>query len=51
MTYFYLPNFCDKIAPTPFIDQSTSKMNGLLKLGLTKTSASTSLLFNAKKII
>jgi len=48
----FLPSrFCDKIAPTPFIDQSTSKMNGLLHSGLTKISASTSLLFNAIKVV
>jgi hypothetical protein len=37
------------MAPTPLIDQSTSRMNDLLKSALTTTGASTSLLFKAIK--
>jgi hypothetical protein len=39
------------MVPTPLIDQSTSKINDLLKSGLTKIGASTSLLFNAMKVV
>jgi hypothetical protein len=45
MAYSCLVDLCDNMAPTPFIDQSTSKMKGLLKLGLTKIGASISLGF------
>ncbi len=50
MTYSCLLAFCDKMAPTPLIDQSISKMNDLLKSSLTKTGVSRTLLFNAIKV-
>ncbi len=51
MTCSCLPDFYDNIAPTPFIDQLTSKMKGLLKPSLTRIGAFISLFFNATKIV
>jgi hypothetical protein len=38
-TFSYdLPSLCDKIAPTPLVDQSTSNIKALVKFGLIKIS-------------
>jgi hypothetical protein len=38
---FLFSNFCDRMAPTPLMDQSTSKINGCAKFGLVKTRNAT----------
>lgn len=40
-----LPSFCDRTTPTPLVDQSTSKVKGLVKFGLTKIGVFTNASF------
>ncbi len=41
----FLPSFCDRTTPTPLVDQSTSKVKGLVKFGLTKIGVFTNASF------
>jgi hypothetical protein len=39
--FHFLPSHCEKMAPTPQVDQFTSKMKGLVKFSLIKMGALT----------
>ncbi len=42
----FLLVLCDRTSPTPLVDQSTSKIKGLVKYGTIKMGACTNFFFN-----